>query len=161
MYVTITPISSMWPASMIVGVPSVFTSAMLLPATSPRTLENFAASSRQTFAGADSNPEGPGVSSSLCRKPSESSLNIISPELRENVRALYELRPEYSTRSCDPVTYANETSIPCNRRAHSAHKRRSRVGSDLRRPIRCDIRLSDCIQANDKCCDVFQYSRRR
>jgi hypothetical protein len=36
-----TPISSMWPASMIVGLPAPFTSARLLPATSPLTFENF------------------------------------------------------------------------------------------------------------------------
>ena len=34
MYWTMTPISSMWPSSMIVGEPPGLTSAMLLPATS-------------------------------------------------------------------------------------------------------------------------------
>jgi hypothetical protein len=45
---------------------------MELPATSAVTAANFAASVRQTFAGADSKPEGPGVSSSCLRKVNES-----------------------------------------------------------------------------------------
>src|SRR5258705_13478537 len=67
-----TPISSMWPASITVGVPPLFTSARLLPATSPDTLANFLACSRQTFAGAASNPDGPGVSRSFFRKERDS-----------------------------------------------------------------------------------------
>src|SRR3982751_4557352 len=66
-----TPISSMWPASMIVGDPPGFTVAMLLPATSPRTSANDRASSRQTRAGAVSKPDGPGVSRRRFRKASE------------------------------------------------------------------------------------------
>jgi hypothetical protein len=53
---------------MIVGEPSGFTSAMLLPATSPFTFANFAACSRQTFAGAASNPEGAGRIEKLVEK---------------------------------------------------------------------------------------------
>ena len=73
MYWTMTPISSMWPSSMIVGEPPGFTSAMLLPATSVVTSAKARASSRQTRAGADSNPEGPGVSSRRLRKAIEDS----------------------------------------------------------------------------------------
>src|SRR5688572_6110939 len=76
MYVAMTPISSMCPASMMVGAPAGFTVAMLLPATSPRTSAKAAASSRQTRAGADSNPDGPGVSSRRLRKAIEESLNM-------------------------------------------------------------------------------------
>jgi len=47
---------------MIVGLPPPFTSARLLPATSPLTFANFFACSRQTLAGAASKPDGPGVS---------------------------------------------------------------------------------------------------
>src|SRR3954465_14986635 len=67
-----TPISSMCPASMIVGPPDPFTSARLLPATSPLTVENCLACSHQILAGAPSKPEGPGVSRSFLRKLSES-----------------------------------------------------------------------------------------
>src|SRR5687767_8139716 len=71
-----TPISSMCPASMIVGAPAGLTVAILLPATSPRTSAKAAASSRQTRAGADSNPDGPGVSSRRFRNAMEESLNM-------------------------------------------------------------------------------------
>src|SRR5436190_1917796 len=69
-------ISSIWPASMIVGAPDGFTTAMLLPATSFETSANPRASSRQTLAGADSKPDGPGVSSSRLRKPMEDSVSM-------------------------------------------------------------------------------------
>src|SRR4029450_13970108 len=71
MYVKMTPISSMCPASMIVGAPAPFTDAMLFPATSFDTSANARASSRQSLAGADSNPDGPGVSSSCFRNEME------------------------------------------------------------------------------------------
>src|SRR5687768_16477840 len=71
-----TPISSMCPASMMVGAPAGLTVAMLLPATSPRTSAKAATSSRQTRAGADSNPDGPGVSSRRFRNAMEESLNM-------------------------------------------------------------------------------------
>src|SRR5829696_3779787 len=73
MYVMMRPISSMCPASMMVGAPFGFTTARLLPATSFETSANAPASSRQTRAGADSNPEGPGVSRSRFRKAMEDS----------------------------------------------------------------------------------------
>jgi len=73
MYVMMTPISSMWPASMMVGEPSPLTTARLLPATSFVTSANGRASSRQMFAGADSNPDGPGVSRRRFRNPMEES----------------------------------------------------------------------------------------
>src|SRR5438094_829061 len=63
----------MWPASIIVGLPPLFTSAMLLPWTSAVTFANEAAYLRQSFAGAASNPDGPGVSRSDLRKVSESA----------------------------------------------------------------------------------------
>src|SRR6266480_1989544 len=67
-----TPISSMCPASMIVGLPPPFASARLFPATSPDTFANCFACSRHTLAGAASNPDGPGVSRSFFRKESDS-----------------------------------------------------------------------------------------
>src|SRR6266542_518400 len=75
MKVRITPISSMWPASMMVGLPPALTSAMLLPATSAVTLAKLLAYLRQSFAGALSKPEGPGVSRSDLRKVSDSADN--------------------------------------------------------------------------------------
>src|SRR3954464_5534401 len=72
MYWTMTPISSMCPSSMIVGLPFGFTSAMLLPATSDVTTSaNVLASSRQTRAAGPSKPDGPGVSSRRLRNASE------------------------------------------------------------------------------------------
>src|SRR5687767_357985 len=72
-----TPISSMCPSSMIVGDPCGLTTAMLFPATSELTsCANVFASSRQTLAGADSKPEGPGVSSRRFRKAIEESFSI-------------------------------------------------------------------------------------
>src|ERR1043165_521955 len=71
-YWTITPISSMWPSSMIVGPPLGLTSAMLLPATSEVTTSaKVPASSRQTRAAGPSKPDGPGVSSRRFRNASE------------------------------------------------------------------------------------------
>src|SRR5689334_24072095 len=58
---------------MMVGLPSLLTSARLLPATSPLTFANFFACSRQTLAGAASNPDGPGVSRSFLRKLRDSA----------------------------------------------------------------------------------------
>src|SRR5512141_1243438 len=86
---------------MTVGEPSGFTSAMLLPVTSARTLANFSASWRQTLAGAPSNPEGPGVSSSFLRNCNASSLIILY--------WLFVLG-EYSTALCISVTYARANS---------------------------------------------------
>src|SRR4030095_8709623 len=63
----------MWPASMIVGDPAGLTTAVLLPATSFDTSAKVAASSRQSLAGADSKPDGPGVSSNRLRNASEES----------------------------------------------------------------------------------------
>src|ERR1041385_5813303 len=80
MYCTMTPISSMWPSSRIVGEPPGFTSAMLLPVTSVVTLANEAASSRQTRAAGPSKPEGAGVSSNRLRKASEDVLSIAGAE---------------------------------------------------------------------------------
>src|SRR5450830_1703989 len=75
--VTMRPISSMCPASMMVGAPSGLTTAKELPCTSRSTLAaNRRASSRQMAAGADSKPEGPGVSSSRRSNASEASENI-------------------------------------------------------------------------------------
>src|SRR5512133_3897675 len=77
MYCTISPISSIWPSSMIVGDPPGLTSAMVLPATSLVTLSaNVDASSRQTRAAGASKPDGPGVSSKRLRNASEDGLNI-------------------------------------------------------------------------------------
>src|SRR5215208_677957 len=73
MYVMMSPISSMWPASMMVGDPPGLTTARLLPVTSFVTSANARASSRHTLAGADSKPEGPGVSSSRLRNAIEDS----------------------------------------------------------------------------------------
>src|SRR5688572_9876682 len=64
---------------MIVGEPLGLISARLLPATSPRTsVANVFASSRQTRAGTDSNPDGPGESSKRFRKviDDSGSMNI-------------------------------------------------------------------------------------
>src|SRR5215207_6719360 len=61
---------------MIVGVPSGFTSAMLLPATSPRTAAKAPASSRHARAGAPSKPEGPGVSRSRFRKVTDAGVSM-------------------------------------------------------------------------------------
>ena len=53
------------------GLPLGLRAATELPCTSASTLSaNPLTSSRQTRAGACSNPEGPGVSSSFLRKPS-------------------------------------------------------------------------------------------
>ncbi len=77
MYWTITPISSMWPSSMIVGEPPGLISAMLLPATSVVTRSaNVAASSRQTRAAGPSKPDGAGVSSNRLRNASEDGLSM-------------------------------------------------------------------------------------
>src|SRR5688500_17187589 len=78
MYVTMMPISSMWPASMIVGAPPALTTAMLLPATSQDTSAKARASLRHTLAGADSNPDGPGVSSSRLRKAVDDSVSMVA-----------------------------------------------------------------------------------
>src|SRR3979411_926120 len=98
----------MWPASMIVGLPSLFPSARLVPATSPLTFANCLACSRHTFAGADSKPEGPGVSSSFLRKPRDSE-EIIREEGRER-RPEYSIFPEVSAArandSCSVVQHA-------------------------------------------------------
>src|SRR6185437_11683645 len=63
---------------MMVGRPLGFTVAMLLPCTSDCTVANFAASSRQTRAGADSKPDGPGVSSRRFRKVVDESLSMVT-----------------------------------------------------------------------------------
>src|SRR2546423_220959 len=63
---------------MMVGLPSALTSARLLPATSPLTFANFFACSRQILAGAASNPDGPGVSSSFLRKVIDSAEIMLS-----------------------------------------------------------------------------------
>src|SRR6185503_13514968 len=91
-----TPISSIWPANITVGLPPPFTSARLLPATSPDTLANCLACSRQTFAGAASNPDGPGVSRSFFRKERDSEEIIRfneGDEKRTNI-ALDRRRPQ-------------------------------------------------------------------
>src|ERR671938_139780 len=71
-----TPISSMCPASKMVGEPLGLAVAMLLPATSPRTSAKRCASSRHRRAGAASKPEGPGVSRRRLRKAREVSGNM-------------------------------------------------------------------------------------
>src|SRR5829696_6119670 len=77
MYCTIRPISSMCPSSMIVGEPSGFTSAMLLPATSDCTLTaKLSASRRQCRAAVSSKPEGAGESSSRFRNARDEGLSI-------------------------------------------------------------------------------------
>jgi hypothetical protein len=76
MYWMITPISSMWPSSMIVGAPPGFTSAMLFPATSVVTFANELASVRHTRAATVSNPEGAGASSRRLRNAMEGWLSI-------------------------------------------------------------------------------------
>src|SRR5690349_7557640 len=77
MYWTITPISSMWPSSMIVGEPPGFTSAMLFPATSADTLSaKVSASARHARAAAASYPDGGGASSRRLRKETADGLSI-------------------------------------------------------------------------------------
>ena len=77
MYCTMTPISSMWPSSMIVTAPPALTSAMLLPATSTLTFSaKVSASARQARAAAVSNPEGAGASRRRFRKVTEDGLSI-------------------------------------------------------------------------------------
>src|SRR6188508_1594790 len=77
MYCTISPISSMWPSSMMVGDPFGFTSAMLLPATSVVTRSaKVDASSRQTRDAGPSNPDGAGVSNRRFKNASEDGLSI-------------------------------------------------------------------------------------
>src|SRR5215208_4546189 len=72
-WVTITPISSMCPANISRGPPLPSSRAKEFPATSACTASaNLSASARQTRAGAASNDEGPGVSSSRFRKAKES-----------------------------------------------------------------------------------------
>src|SRR5213596_2946181 len=76
MYWAMRPISSMWPSSMMVGEPLGFTSAMLLPATSPVTFSaNVPASSRQTRAAGPSKPDGAGESRRRLRNASEAGLS--------------------------------------------------------------------------------------
>ena len=78
MYWTMTPISSMWPSSMMVGDPPGFTSAMLLPATSTVTpAAKVSASVRHTRAAAVSKPDGAGASRRRLRKPREDGLIIL------------------------------------------------------------------------------------
>src|SRR6266566_4509720 len=93
---------------MIVGLPPPFTSARVLPATSPLTFANCFAWSRHTFAGADSKPEGPGVSRSFFKKVRDSE-EIISWSGRNVWFVKLVLRgPEYSTRSQAPAPRARE-----------------------------------------------------
>ena len=75
MWVTITPISSMWPASITRGRPPGFTIAYELPATSARTSSaKDCASFRHARAGAASKDEGPGVSSRDLRNARDSGV---------------------------------------------------------------------------------------
>src|SRR5579862_4613217 len=71
------PISSMWPASMIVGEPAALTVAMLVPARSARTSAKVRARSRHSWAGAVSNPDGPGVSRSVLRNVTASGESTV------------------------------------------------------------------------------------
>ena len=66
------PISSMCPANITRGFPLAFKTATELPCTSARTLSaNVPTSSRHTRPGASSNPDGPAVSSSCLRNPTD------------------------------------------------------------------------------------------
>src|SRR5687767_10515276 len=108
----------MWPASMIVGLPCPFTSAMLLPATSPLTFANWRAWSRQTLAGADSKPEGPGVSSSFFRNVIDSGENIAPNILpHENI-----CPDKYSRASLCSVPAAGVGTIERRISAHQRHQ---------------------------------------
>src|SRR5687768_11648793 len=79
MYCTITPISSMWPSTRIVGLPFGLTSAMQLPATSAVTRSaNFSASPRQVRPASVSKPDGPGASSNCLRNAMASLVSIPS-----------------------------------------------------------------------------------
>src|ERR1700681_1099994 len=94
----------MWPASMIVGPPLPFTSARLFPATSPVTFANCFACSRHTFAGADSKPDGPGVSSSFLRKPSDSEEIIRERVDSEGPHIAFSQRcPQHANDSCSLI----------------------------------------------------------
>src|SRR5690242_6094270 len=78
MCVTMTPISSMCPANITRGRPAPLSVANEFPATSPRTSSaKRCASVRQSRAGAASNADGPGVSSSDLRKASDSGVMVI------------------------------------------------------------------------------------
>src|SRR3979411_527692 len=101
----------MWPASMIVGLPSLFPSARLVPATSPDTFANCFACSRHTFAGADSKPDGPGVSSSFLRKPRDSE-EIIREKGKEPP-AEYSISPKVAAaRANDSCSRIVESGLP-------------------------------------------------
>src|SRR3954470_15366891 len=92
MWVTITPISSMWPASITRGDPPPSRVATEFPATSACTeWANFAASARHTRPGAASKEDGPGVSRSSFRKVIDSG--VIGPvQLQlEKYRSLYRI----------------------------------------------------------------------
>src|SRR5690606_21205425 len=78
MWVTMRPISSMWPASITRGTPPGLRMANELPLTSDSTLSAIrSASARQIRAGAISYPLGPGASSSASRKANERSVIIV------------------------------------------------------------------------------------
>src|SRR3954462_8540036 len=92
MWVIMTPISSMWPASITRGDPPSSRVAKEFPATSACTdWANFAASARHTLPGAASNEDGPGVSNSSFRKVIDSG--VIGPvQLQlEKYRSLYRM----------------------------------------------------------------------
>src|SRR5215208_762781 len=75
MWVIISPISSMCPESITLGVPPAFRVAKELPILSPRTSSaNFSASVRQALAAAPSLPLGPGVESRFFKSSYDASL---------------------------------------------------------------------------------------
>src|SRR5438552_11298376 len=78
MWLTMIPISSMWPANITRGRPSGLSVANELPATSVSTLSaKRSASARQTRAGAASKADGPGVSRRDVRKASDSGVMVV------------------------------------------------------------------------------------
>src|SRR5690242_6379683 len=95
MCVTITPISSMWPANMRRGRSPPLRLAKQFPATSASTESaNFSASARQIRPGAASNDEGPGVSSSVFRKAIDSGVTEYrAQEQFEEQCGLYRVGP--------------------------------------------------------------------
>src|SRR5690242_735573 len=95
MCVTITPISSMWPANMRWGRSPPLRLAKEFPATSACTESaNFSASARQIRPGAASNDEGPGVSSSVFRKAIDSGVTEYrAQEQLEEQCGLYRVGP--------------------------------------------------------------------
>src|SRR5919112_2146070 len=134
MWVTMTPISSMCPASMTFGEPPELIVANEFPILSPPTSANFPASSLHTLAAASSYPLGPGVESSRFKKSYDASLMLILSMTKENSWK----RPSAPLSGYPKLEYIapEGTPVPADGPVGNLHpeRLRERVGIEAKRP---------------------------